>query len=120
MADRLTIRIEDAHDYGPVLVVAGEVDTYTVPRLAEALARALDERPARLVVDLSAVSSMSSAGVEALTAAHAATGRNTLFAVIATGTALRPLQATHTDATIAIYPYRALALTCTAAALAAA
>ncbi|MEV0246840.1 STAS domain-containing protein [Nocardia sp. NPDC050712] len=114
----MTITTDNHHEHGPVLDVTGEVDMHTAPRLTQALQRVLQARPARLVVDLSDVSYMGSAGVEALTTAQRFAGSTTLFAVVATGAALRPLQLTHTDSTIATYPHRSMALTCTAAALA--
>ncbi|MGV9408290.1 STAS domain-containing protein [Nocardia sp. NPDC003693] len=116
-AGRLRIEIEHEHDFGPVLVVHGEIDGYTVPALQRALARADCARPARLLVDLTGVSHIGSAGVRALLDAHAS-APETLFAVIATDAGARVLRVAGLDTLIAVYPYRALALVCTAAAVA--
>ena len=62
----------------PVLVVDGEVDLSTLPRLRNALARLVVDHPgARLAADISAVSSLDDCGLGILmgAAAHArATG----------------------------------------------
>jgi anti-sigma B factor antagonist len=49
-----------------VVAVSGEVDALTAPRLGELLHHRLLARPARLVVDLSAVSFLSVAGLTVL------------------------------------------------------
>ncbi|WP_280432907.1 STAS domain-containing protein [Nocardia brasiliensis] len=49
-----------------VVVVAGEVDIYTAPRMAEALEQAVTHAPRPLVVDLSAVKFFDSSGLNVL------------------------------------------------------
>ncbi|WIX82800.1 STAS domain-containing protein [Amycolatopsis carbonis] len=49
-----------------VLVVEGDVDHHTAPTMSEALESALARRPRRLVVDLSEVWFLNSAGLEVL------------------------------------------------------
>jgi anti-sigma B factor antagonist len=54
-----------------VLVLAGELDLYTAPRLQSELAAALSGgNPPRLVVDMSAVDFCDSTGMNVLLAAH--------------------------------------------------
>lgn len=113
----LRIEIEHEHEYGPVLVVGGEIDAYTVPALARALTQAEAQGPRRLLVDMSAVSHIGSAGIRALLDAHAAAPQ-TLFAVIATTPTLRLMHVLGLDAEVATYPHRAMALACTGAAVA--
>lgn len=61
----VTVAVE-AHGQAVVLVVAGEIDLLTAPQFQEALTRALEDRPETLVVDLSKVEFMGSAGLAAL------------------------------------------------------
>jgi len=61
-ASRLTIRSQYDAD-GPVVTLAGEVDLRSSPQLREALLEILEQRPARLVIDLSGVEYMDSSGV---------------------------------------------------------
>lgn len=63
----LTIR---AHRRGstPVLVLRGEVDLATAETFAQAVRRALAARPARLIVDMSAVDFFGIAGYHAVAA----------------------------------------------------
>ncbi|MEU7865920.1 STAS domain-containing protein [Dactylosporangium sp. NPDC049140] len=53
-------------DGGAVLAVSGEVDVATAPALREAVVRAVDGRPARVVIDLAAVSFMDSSALGVL------------------------------------------------------
>jgi len=79
-----------------VLTVAGEIDSYSAPRLVGALAAVLPERPTELTVDLNAVSFLDSAGVQALAEAYRRTASTgTRLRVLATHRAvIRPLQLT--------------------------
>ncbi|WP_194813378.1 STAS domain-containing protein [Nocardia sp. XZ_19_385] len=113
----ITVDFEDQHEPGCILVVTGEVDAHTTPCLAGALERTLHEHPARVLVDLSDVLFMDAAGLVALASANASAWPHTVFAVIATGAAARPLQVTGLDSAIAVYPHRSMALACTADAL---
>jgi anti-sigma B factor antagonist len=59
-----------------VVVVHGEIDAYTAPRLKKALLEAIDCSPAKFVVDLSGVSFIDPAGLGVLVIAQ-----NTLRAI---------------------------------------
>ncbi|MGX1810843.1 STAS domain-containing protein [Nocardia sp. NPDC055321] len=116
-AGRLHIHLEDDHDYGPMLVVSGQIDTHSAPELATELARAVDAGPRRVLLDLTGVAHIGSAGIEVLLDAYADAG-DTLVAVIATGPTADVLHTVGVDTLIAVYPYRAMAMVCTAAAVA--
>src|SRR6476619_2746554 len=76
-----------------VLTVSGEVDMLTAPQLAEAIHNALAGRPAALVVDLSKVEFLASAGMTVLVTAQADVVPPTRFAVVAEGPATsRPIK----------------------------
>ena len=49
-----------------VLPLEGEIDLHVSPRVAESLRTMIDRKPARLVVDLSAVSYIDSSGLAVL------------------------------------------------------
>lgn len=59
---------------GPVLSVRGEIDTVTAPELQDAVAGALPGARPALVVDLSGVTFLSSAGLSVLVQAHQQAG----------------------------------------------
>jgi anti-sigma B factor antagonist len=66
-----------------LLLVEGEVDIATAPRLLSALNRAVPEAPRSLVIDLSAVGFMDSTGLALLINAHRRiTRRRKGFAVV--------------------------------------
>jgi anti-sigma B factor antagonist len=76
-----------------VLAVAGELDMLTANQLAQAIATALEARPQILVVDLSKVEFMASAGMNVLAAASQAAGSTTQLRVVAVGNVtFRPLR----------------------------
>jgi anti-anti-sigma factor len=83
---------------GRVVVVAasGELDMLTAPQLRDAVQSALGQSPAGLIVDLTAVDFLGSAGMQVLMEAHNQTnGTETRFAVVADGPATsRPLKIT--------------------------
>ena len=90
--DDLQVTVETR---GPavVLAVAGEVDMVTVTQLEQAINTAVESRPQTLVVDLSKVEFLASAGMNILLTGREAAGETTQFRVVATGHAtLRPLQ----------------------------
>jgi anti-sigma B factor antagonist len=91
------------HQDVALLAVNGEVDMATAPDLRQTLGRCLEREPPLLVVDLSQVSFLGSAGLAALVEAqqHA---RATQLRLVATHRAvLRPLQVTGLTATLAVY-----------------
>ena len=60
------IRVLPDFQGGAVLAVQGEVDVATAPALREAIVRAVDGRPARVVIDLGAVSFLDSSALGVL------------------------------------------------------
>nr|CRL76816.1 anti-anti-sigma factor [Mycolicibacterium komanii] len=83
---------------GRVAVVAasGDLDMLTAPQLREAVAAALGKDPVGLIVDLTSVEFLGSAGMQVLMETHNQTdGTETRFAVVAEGSATsRPLKIT--------------------------
>jgi len=76
-----------------VLLVAGVVDMLTAPQLKEAIAAAGKESPRGVIVDLSAVDFLASAGMGILVAARDELPPSVHFAVVADGPATsRPLK----------------------------
>ena len=76
-----------------VVAAAGVVDMLTAPDLEDALRKAVANKPAGLVVDLTGVEFLASAGMGVLVAAHDATDEGTRFCVVADGPATsRPLK----------------------------
>ena len=62
---KVEIELEDAGDY-KVLTLGGDLDVYTVGSLRDALGKLIEERSARVVVDLDGVPFMDSSGLGAL------------------------------------------------------
>ncbi len=92
-----TVQTED--DGTVVVAVSGEVDTFTGPQLRSALLEALESGPARLIIDLSAVTFLDSSGLGVLVGARrrmAEQGRRTVL-VITSPTLLRLLAITALD-----------------------
>jgi len=75
-----------------VVSVTGSVDMLTAPGLAEAIDVALVKKPKGLIVDLSKVEFLGSAGISVLMKTRDTLGDATLFCVVADGPAThRPL-----------------------------
>ncbi|MEV0246700.1 STAS domain-containing protein [Nocardia sp. NPDC050712] len=92
------------HDGATVLTVAGEVDLATAPALETAIEGVLAEAPRALIIDLTGVSFLASAGMAALVAAHKRAGTATTIAVVADGPATsRQLKMTSLDQVFALY-----------------
>lgn len=88
-----------------MLTVGGDVDLATVPDFQAAITEALTQEPTALVVDLSAVDFLASAGLQTLVATHETVSKNSRFAVVANGPATsRPIQLTGLDQIFALYP----------------
>jgi anti-anti-sigma factor len=91
-------------DGAVVLSVSGEVDMLSAPRLAEAIHTALAASPTALIVDLSKVDFLASAGMTVLVAAPCATTANrvggTTLSCAATS---RPIQLTKLDSVLPLY-----------------
>jgi anti-sigma B factor antagonist len=88
-----------------VLSVRHEVDMLTAPQLTEAIHDAFSRTPAALIVDLSGVQFLASAGMTVLVAAREEAGQSTRFAVVADGPATsRPMKVLGLDNFLALYP----------------
>jgi anti-sigma B factor antagonist len=87
-----------------VLAVSGEVDMLSAPYLAEAIHTALAAGPPSLIVDLSKVEFLASAGMTVLVSAQAEAEPATRFAVVARGPATsRPIKLMGIDRMFALY-----------------
>lgn len=87
-----------------ILRVDGEVDLATAPNLTSAVAGVLAERPPALVIDLSAVGFLGSAGLQVLAQTHQTVSGWADFAVVATGPATRrPIQLTALDTQFCVH-----------------
>ena len=95
-----------------VLKVGGDIDLATVPALEAAIDEALIPRPTGLVIDLSEVGFLASAGLQALVATHTTVSPSAHFAVVANSASTsRPIQLTGLDQIFELYPTLAEALT---------
>ncbi|BBY07871.1 STAS domain-containing protein [Mycobacterium noviomagense] len=87
-----------------VISVSGCVDMLTAPFLTEAIDSALAKAPSGIVVDLSKVDFLASAGISALIAASDSIGQSGRFGVVADGAAThRPLTLLGVDELISLY-----------------
>jgi anti-sigma B factor antagonist len=103
----------DRLDRAVVVIVDGEVDSLTVPRLRAAVDTALVEAGDRaVVVDLTEVTFLGTKGLKALVEAHEAARPSTPLRVVVDHTrpVIRPLQLTGLDRTLSLYDYREQAL----------
>jgi anti-sigma B factor antagonist len=88
-----------------VLAVSGEIDLATIPAFEAAIADALTQRPTALIVDLSGVEFLASAGLQALVATRENLTGAAQFAVVADGPATsRPIQLTGLDQILSLHP----------------
>lgn len=87
-----------------VLAVTGEIDLATIPAFEAAIAEALAPRPSALIIDLSGVDFLASAGLQALVATHEKVSGTAGFAVVADGPATsRPIELTGLDQILALH-----------------
>lgn len=92
-------------DQAVVLTVSGEVDMLSSPMLAEAIQTALAAKPAALIVNLSKVGFLASAGMTVLVTTQAELQPPTKFAVVADGSATsRPIKLMGIDSVLSLYP----------------
>lgn len=92
-------------DQAVVLTVSGEVDMLSSPMLAEAIQTALAAKPAALIVDLSKVGFLASAGMTVLVTTQAELQPPAKFAVVADGSATsRPIKLMGIDSVLSLYP----------------
>ncbi|MGO9511355.1 MAG: STAS domain-containing protein [Mycobacterium sp.] len=110
--DRTAFQVQNHEADGAVVIaVSGDVDMVTAPRLAEAIDAAIASRPAALIVDLSKVQFLASAGMTVLVTAQDQVVPPTRFAVVADGPATsRPIKLMGIDSTFALYRTRDTAL----------
>lgn len=91
-------------DQAVVLTVSGEVDMLSSPQLAESIQTTLATKPAALIVDLSKVSFLASAGMTVLVTANGDVQPPTRFAVVANGSATsRPIKLMGIDSVLPLY-----------------
>jgi anti-sigma B factor antagonist len=87
-----------------VVAVSGDLDIATVPELTEAIQAAVRKEPAALIVDLSQVAFLASAGMSLLIAVHQEIGPSARFGVVADGPSTsRPLKMIGIDSVIDVY-----------------
>lgn len=99
------------HGSTALVEVTGAVDVLSAPRLEKAVADVLTEAPTRLVIDLTGVEFLASAGLAVLAGTQQRTGEQVDFRVVAEGSATgRPLHLTGLDQDFAVYPTREEAL----------
>ena len=103
--ETITVREPD------VVALAGEIDLAEAPRVREALARLIQAKPSRLLVDMSQVAFMDSSGIAALVEAfQAQQAKGAGFGLFG----LRPnvleiFQITSLDQVLGVYPDEAAA-----------
>lgn len=86
------------------LTVTGTVDMLTAPLLTEAVLQVLTEHPAGLILDLTKVDFLGSAGMTVLVASHQLITPTARFGIVATGPhTARPLQLVGLDQVLSIY-----------------
>jgi anti-sigma B factor antagonist len=84
---------ERSTDEVAIVAASGVIDMLTAPQLEEALRGALGKKPTSLVVDLTEVEFLASAGMGVLVAAHDEAGTATRLCVVAEGSATsRPMK----------------------------
>ena len=94
-----------------MVTIGGDVDLATVPDFEAAITEALTQEPTALVVDLSEVDFLASAGLQTLVATHESVSKSAHFAVVADGPATsRPIQLTGLDQIFSLHPTLAEAL----------
>lgn len=99
----VTVTVERL-DEGAAVVVAGELDVLTAPKLDEQVSIALETRPPLLVIDLSEVTFLGSAGMSSLVSAHRMAGPATKVRIVAAGrTTARAMQIVGLDQQLPIY-----------------
>ncbi|PPI97248.1 STAS domain-containing protein [Nocardia nova] len=92
-----------------VVTVAGEVDMNSAPELQSALDRALQAEPTAVVLDMTEVRFLGSAGLSVLLATSQSTATGGLR-VVASPAVRRPIEVTALDALLRLFPTVADAL----------
>lgn len=87
-----------------IVTVSGELDLATAPQLSESVKLVLGKGPAAVVIDLSKVSFLASAGMSLLASTHQQLGNSAGFAVVADGPSTgRPLTLVGLDEVFGIF-----------------
>lgn len=87
-----------------VVAVSGTIDMLTAPQLEEAIRSATKSSPTAVVVDLTGVDFLASAGMGVLVASHNALQASVRFAVVADGPATsRPLKLVGIDDVVELF-----------------
>jgi anti-anti-sigma factor len=87
-----------------VLSVAGEIDMTTAPAFEAAIAVVLENEPGALIIDLSGVEFLDSAGLTVLMRTHHRRVGAGHFAVVAERACRRPMELIGLDKLFAVYP----------------
>ena len=106
MSDQEAIGTALAFEDGiAVLKVGGDIDLATVSALRTAIDEALKPEPTGLVIDLTDVGFLASAGLQILVATHDNVRRTAQFAVVANSPATsRPIELTGLNQIFELYP----------------
>lgn len=87
-----------------IVTVSGELDLVTAPQLSESMQLVREKQPSAVVVDLSEVGFLASAGMSLLASTHQQLGDSAGFAVVADGPSTgRPLSLVGLDQVFGIY-----------------
>ena len=94
--DPLELSIRTGEDGTVIVAAVGEVDAFTAPPLRRLIDAQLERRPQKLVLDLSGIRFLGSAGLAVLVETHKAAGaRDTTLHLRGTNRAvIRPLEVT--------------------------
>lgn len=88
-----------------VLTVGGEIDMATAEALETAIGAVVDDSPAVLIIDLSAVKFLGTAGLRVLVATHQKLGTAGRLAVVASSPETRrPIELIDADELLSLYP----------------
>ncbi|WP_245672771.1 STAS domain-containing protein [Aldersonia kunmingensis] len=87
-----------------VLGVSGTLDMVTAPQLTGSIHNSLKNEPSAVIVDLTRVGFLASAGMTVLITAHEQIGESAQFAVVADGPAVaRPMQLVGLDKLLTVH-----------------
>ena len=88
-----------------VLAVGGEIDMFTAPQFEKAVDDVLADDPQTLIIDLTEVTLLASAGLRLLATAKKRFGESGGFAVVAGAPAtIRPIELTDLNEVFDLYP----------------
>ncbi len=102
---------EEWKDGVAIVAATGAIDMLTAPALADGIRVALGKKPRAVIIDLTDVDFLASAGMQVLIAANEESGPDARLIVVADGPATsRPLKITGITEFIDVYPSRDEAL----------